>query len=195
MDPNTAWEAVLEGDHEAAENLAEWLLNGGFPPTGETRDEVLLYIQSTFEESELDSVHEDLQSQRDLFDDYVHRLNMLLPHEVESESPDDVLDEVQKWLSGALSPSSTPTYPGKSHAESIVEKAEMPMNPPPVNRDYTAMEEAVIVLRAALLEHVDVEVVDGLLLQPLVDTIGEAWLEMLVKNTDDVLSTKVKVKQ
>ena len=48
MDPNACWQAVLNGSREAAENLAEWLLRGGFPPTGKTRDEVLLYIRITF---------------------------------------------------------------------------------------------------------------------------------------------------
>jgi hypothetical protein len=48
MDPNACWREVKNGNREAAENLAEWLLRGGFPPTGKTRDEVLLFIRITY---------------------------------------------------------------------------------------------------------------------------------------------------
>jgi len=64
-----------------------------------------------------------------------------------------------------------------------------------VHKDYSAMEDAVTVLRAKLIEFVDPSIVDGLLLQPLVNVIGQEWFEMLVEHTDDLLNTtKVTVK-
>jgi hypothetical protein len=52
MDPNAAWEAAKNGSKEAAEGLVEWLDRGGFPPTGKTAAEVLLWIQLTYGEVE-----------------------------------------------------------------------------------------------------------------------------------------------
>lgn len=69
----------------------------------------------------------------------------------------------------------------------------VPMNESPAARDYTAMEDAVIVLRAKLLETYLECLVDDLLLQPLRDVIGEDWFEMLVNNTDKVLETEVRM--
>ena len=48
MDPNAAWKAALDGDQEAAEALVGWLARGGFPPSGKTADEVLLWIRLTY---------------------------------------------------------------------------------------------------------------------------------------------------
>lgn len=64
-----------------------------------------------------------------------------------------------------------------------------------VSRDYHAFEEAFVVLRAALIEAGGIQAfVDGVLMQPLVGVIGEAWYEMLVGDTDTVLQgTKVSL--
>jgi hypothetical protein len=291
----------------------------------------------TFDPSELEKTYQELQDQRDLFDDYVIRLSDLIPSEPNSQSPDEVLEEVRKWrrnweylstgldlrasdiqsldidlnnrgssawgrvklglfmpndrivkmyeamrthqdqvnrFGAALAPSGTPVFPKRLDLDprritkweswtpdgadyttlaltvqvpnrtfdmwkpalgenrEVREMVEVPfdnkhdpskitdliqqwraawpevasisdgiaveamkqrMNPPPAARDYTAMEEAVIVLRAALKEHVDESFIDGILMQPLIGTIGEGWYEALVNNTDKVLGTKVKL--
>jgi len=48
MDPTACWHLVLEGDKYAAQDLAEWLSRGGFPPQGKTREEVAHYLFHTF---------------------------------------------------------------------------------------------------------------------------------------------------
>lgn len=48
MDPNVAWTAAKNGNRDAAEGPVEWLARGGFPPTGKTAEEVLLWIQITY---------------------------------------------------------------------------------------------------------------------------------------------------
>ena len=86
-------------------------------------------------------------------------------------------------------------YEGAANTKGLEELVDAlePKNEPPAARDYTAMEDAVIVLRAKLLEHLPEAMVDSVLMANLREVIGDDWYQMLVDHTPDVLSRSVKL--
>lgn len=83
--------------------------------------------------------------------------------------------------------------PGLKDNRGVKVEEVPPMNEPPVRRDYTAMEDAVVLLRAKLLEHEPAALVDSVLMAGLRSAVGDDWYQHLVDRTEDVLSKSVKL--